>query len=100
MFTLLLSFKFPGAEDVRKAHSKVPPSQNQTPLQIADEGFFVDTAAVLEGIAVEKDIAGDGTSLGAGKRYHVSLAVGSKMTPPKTVGCTRGGPKSRGRSLP
>src|SRR5512143_1777224 len=63
-----LALKFSSAKNVRKAKSIVVPCQDCSPLQIDDDRLFPNTAAVLEGITVEKDIAGDGTPLCAGKQ--------------------------------
>ena len=58
MLAVGLSFKFPSAEDVREAQSIPVPGQDNTPLQVADQGLFINTAAVFEGIAVEKKYCG------------------------------------------
>ena len=54
MLAVGLGFKFASAEDVREAQSIPVPGQDNTPLQVADQGLFINTADVFEGIAVEK----------------------------------------------
>ena len=58
-----LHFELARAVYVRITQTRFPPCRGDTPLQVADERFLIDATAVSEGVAVEDDIAGDGTAL-------------------------------------
>jgi hypothetical protein len=61
MLAIVLAFPFLSAKDVREAQSILAPGHDNTPLQIPDQGIFLDISAVFEDIAVQKNITGDKT---------------------------------------
>nr|WP_234979235.1 hypothetical protein [Desulfococcus multivorans] len=60
------------------AQTQVPPGNSDTELEVSYQRFFVYVAAVAKGVAVKKDVAGDGPALNAGKQIPAETVPRNK----------------------
>src|SRR5690606_14606896 len=51
LVTSVLTFELPRAQDMSIAEADIAPGEGDTELQVADQRFLVDAAAVPEGVA-------------------------------------------------